>query len=70
MIAELFVLCFYTYLGLGLLFGAWFVFRGVDRLDPNIHGASWRTRLLLLPAAAGLWIVLLTKLVKAKRHDS
>lgn len=70
MIAELIVLCFYAYLVLGLLFGVWFVFRGADRLDPNMHGASWRTRLLLLPASAGLWIVLLSKYLKAKRHGS
>ncbi len=69
-LAKVFVTLFYLYFGMGLLFGLWFVFRGVDKLDHNMHGASWRTRLLLLPASAGLWIVLLFKLLKTNKHGS
>jgi hypothetical protein len=62
-LAHLFVLLVYLYFGIGLMFGLWFVFRGADLLDPNMHGASWRTRLLLLPGSAALWVVLLSKLL-------
>ena len=64
----LFVL--YGYLGLGLIFGLWFVFKGVEQIDENMHGASWPTRLLLLPASTALWVVLLNKWLKQKRHGS
>lgn len=53
---------FYAYLAIGFVFGLWFVFRGIDRLDTDIHGSSWRTRLILLPGTVGLWPVLLRKL--------
>lgn len=69
-IAKVFVTLLYLYFGIGLLFGLWFVFRGADRLDHSMHGASWRTRLLLLPASMGLWIVLLLKLIKTNQHGS
>ncbi len=68
--AKIFVTLFYLYFGIGLLFGLWFVFRGADRLDHNMHGASWRARLLLLPASMGLWVVLLIKLLKTSKHGS
>lgn len=69
-VAKIFVTLFYLYLSIGLLFGLWFVFRGADRLDHNMHGASWRTRLLLLPASMGLWVALLIKLLKTNKHGS
>jgi len=53
---------FYAYLAIGLVFGLWFVFKGIDRLDADIHGSSWRARLMLLPGTVGLWPVLLRKL--------
>lgn len=64
------VLLFYCYLGIGLLFGLWFVFKGVDQIDEQMHGASWRTRLLLLPGTVGLWVVLLNKWLKTRKHDA
>lgn len=64
----LFVL--YGYLGLGLIFGLWFVFKGAEQIDGNMHGASWPTRLLLLPASMALWVVLLNKWFKQKKHGS
>ncbi len=60
----------YTYLALGLIFGLWFVFKGAEQIDGNMHGASWPTRLLLLPAAIALWVVLLNKCLKQKKHGS
>lgn len=60
----------YAYLGLGLIFGLWFVFKGANSLDEQLHGASWRTRLLLLPGSMALWVVLLNKWLKRKQHGS
>lgn len=60
----------YGYLGLGLIFGLWFVFKGAERIDENMHGASRATRLLLLPASIALWVVLLKKSLKQKKHGS
>lgn len=51
-----------VYLLVGLLFAAWFVLRGMHRLDPVAQEAGWRVRLLLLPGAAALWPILLHKL--------
>lgn len=60
----------YTYLALGLIFGLWFVFKGAEQMDENMHGASRATRLLLLPASIALWVVLLNKWLKQKKHGS
>lgn len=60
----------YAYVGLGLIFGLWFVFRGAEKIDQNMHGASWQTRLLLVPASAALWLLLLNKYLKHRRHGS
>ena len=64
------LILFYIYLLKGFLFGLWFVFKGVDRIDEQMQGASWRTRLLLLPGTMALWIVLLNKWLKARKHDA
>lgn len=60
----------YAYLAIGLIFGLWFVFKGAEQIDKNMHGASWPTRLLLLPASAALWLLLLNKYLKHQRHGS
>ena len=54
----------YVYLYIGLIFASWFVFSGVNRLDGGMREAPRRLRLLLLPGAAALWIVLLLKYLK------
>ncbi|MFN7117585.1 MAG: hypothetical protein ACK4TA_12355 [Saprospiraceae bacterium] len=64
------VALFYLYLGVGLLFGLWFVFRGVNHLDHQMESASWQVRLLLLPGTAALWVVLLNKWLKTRKHGS
>lgn len=60
----------YAYLGLGLIFGLWFVFKGAEQLDENMHGTSRAARLLLLPASIALWVLLLNKCLKQKKHGS
>ncbi len=54
-----------TYLALGLAFALAFVTRGAARIDPNADGATWGFRLLILPGAAALWPVLLSRWLRA-----
>jgi hypothetical protein len=61
---------FYAYLSFGLVFGVWFVFKGAEQIDASMHGASWPTRLLLLPGSSALWVVLLRKWLKNHQHGS
>ena len=58
------VYCFYTYLAAGLLFGFWFVFKGVQKMDKGMKGAKWTLRLILLPGTMALWPLLLQKFLK------
>ena len=50
-----------TYAAIGVLFASVFVARGIDRLDPGAHGAPWTFRLLIVPASALLWPLLLLR---------
>ena len=67
---QILIFVLYGYVALGLIFGLWFVFKGAEQIDENMHGASWLTRLLLLPASIALWVVLLNKCLKQKKHGS
>lgn len=53
-----------AYAVVGIAFGAWFVTRGVMRLDPTVRPTPWSFRLLILPASAALWPYLATRLLK------
>ncbi|MEZ4775532.1 MAG: hypothetical protein R3D00_20270 [Bacteroidia bacterium] len=53
------------YLLVGVLFGLFFVFRGVQKTDPGAEGTGLGFRLLILPGAIALWPVLLGKWRKA-----
>lgn len=61
---QLFVYLFYAYLLIGLVFGLWFVFKGVQQIDSGMEGAKWNLRLLLLPGSIALWVILLRKYLK------
>ena len=54
-----------TYLAVGLAFALAFVTRGAARIDPDADGATWGFRLLILPGAAALWPVLLSRWLRA-----
>lgn len=53
-----------AYAAVGIAFGAWFVTRGVIRLDPTVRPTPWSFRLLIFPASAALWPYLARKLLK------
>ncbi len=62
--ASLFVGLLGIYSALGLLFGLWFVFAGAGRLDKGAQSSKWYVRLLWLPGAIALWVVLLPKFLR------
>ncbi len=59
--AKVFSIAFYLYLAVGLVFGCWFVLRGVHRVDAKMQSASWILRLMILPGSLLLWPLLLRK---------
>ena len=66
--AEIFVYIFYAYLITGLLFGLWFIFKGVQKVDAGMEGAKIGLRLLLLPGSMLLWPVMANKYAKRKKE--
>ena len=66
-LANIFVTLLGAYFLIGLLFGAWFVFKGVSRVDAGMTEAKWNLRLLLLPGAMAFWPLLLRKYLNAKK---
>jgi hypothetical protein len=57
------------YLGLGLLFGLWFTWKGASRLDPAAEASSWGFRILILPGAALLWPLLAVRLARQRDRN-
>jgi hypothetical protein len=47
------------YVALGSLFAPWFLWRGVDQVDPHAHGASLGFRLVIAPGVVIFWPFLL-----------
>lgn len=62
-IASTLLAAAYFYAGVGILFAVAFVVRGVAKIDPAAAGAPIGFRLLILPAAALLWPLLLRRWV-------
>ena len=52
------------YLVAGAIFAPLFALRGVEKVDPAAHGASWGFRLIILPGAMALWPLLLVRWVR------
>jgi len=58
------------YLLTGLAFALWFIVFGAHRLDDAAKGASIGFRLMILPASALLWPLLIVKLFKGPQAQS
>ncbi len=52
---------FYLYLLAGVVFAAFFLWRGIDKIDAMAQGLSWKTRALFFPGAAAFWPLLWRK---------
>ncbi len=64
-IVEMLVFAFYGYLIIGLLFGLWFVFKGVQKVDGGMKDVKWILRLMILPGTMVLWPVMFRKYIKS-----
>ncbi|MGE0481355.1 MAG: hypothetical protein AB7Q17_12880 [Phycisphaerae bacterium] len=56
-----------AYVVVGVVFASAFVTRGVGRIDAAARGASPGFRLLIFPASAALWPLLLQRWLRARR---
>jgi hypothetical protein len=63
-VAETLVLLVEIYFGVGLLFAILFAWRGAAAIDPAARGATIGFRLLIVPASALLWPLLLRRWVR------
>ena len=61
-VANGLVLVVGLYVAIGLLFALYFVWRGVDGVDPSAEGGTWGFRLLILPGTVALWPLLVRRL--------
>jgi len=61
MIAAVLLSLLGIYLLLGLLFALAFVLFGAGRVDPHAKAGTWGFRLLIMPGAAALWPLLLSR---------
>ncbi|HEX2464742.1 MAG TPA: hypothetical protein VHR17_08950 [Thermoanaerobaculia bacterium] len=59
--AEATVLAVEIYFAIGLLFAVFFAWRGAGAIDPAARGGTIGFRLLILPASALLWPLLLRR---------
>ena len=50
-----------AYLFVGLVFAVPFVWRGVERIDPNARQATWGFRVVIVPGVIALWPLLLRR---------
>lgn len=60
-IAQVVLLLSGGYAALGAVFGAWFAFRGVERVDHAARGAKIGFRLIILPGVAAFWPLFLLR---------
>jgi hypothetical protein len=63
--AELFVTVLAVYGLAGIAFAGGFVIFGIHRLDPVAEQSSLGFRLIVIPGAAALWPLLLTRWLRA-----
>jgi len=54
-----------VYLLLGILFTTFFLFKGMNVVDPNTKGSSLFFKLLLVPGMMVFWVYFLRKWIKA-----
>ncbi len=62
--AQGLVVLFMTYAIVGLVFAVVFVWRGIGRIDPGAREAGLGFRILMIPASAALWPLLLKRWMK------
>jgi len=63
-VAKAIVYALEVYVGLGLIFGLFFVWVGVQSLDSEAQGSGVGFRLLILPGVTAFWPMLLYRWTK------
>ena len=66
MAAEIGVMLFMIYLGIGLIFGLAFIAKGAATIDKDMQDASIGLRLLLFPGSILLWPLLSFKWIQKR----
>ena len=61
LVAQIISIVFFVYVGIGILFAIYFVFRRAHEIDPAAKDAGIFFRLVILFGSAGLWPFLLNK---------
>jgi hypothetical protein len=61
MIAAAFLIFLGTYFLCGLVFAVPFAIIGVKKIDPHADHGTWGFRLLIIPATAALWPILMAR---------
>ena len=54
---------------IGLIFGLFFIFRGVQKIDESAVGGGWGFRLIILPGSIAFWPFLLRKWLAANKTN-
>jgi len=62
--AATFLILLGSYLAMGFVFAVAFVCFGAGRVDPHAKQGTWGFRLLIIPGAAALWPLLLSRWVR------
>lgn len=63
---QIFIFACASYLVGGCLFAAWFLTRGIGRMDPGAHKAPRLFRVLIAPGVVALWPLLLRRFNAAR----
>lgn len=66
--AEIIVYTAFVYLGLGVLFAAWFAAFGVTKLDDSAKETNFGFRLIIFFGAVAFWILLAWRLAKGEKR--
>jgi len=56
-----------VYIAIGVVFGLYFIFTGIARVDPAAAHTPISFRVLMLPGAAGLWPMLLLRVLRTSQ---
>jgi len=65
MIAAVFLITLGIYLACGMVFALAFALFGAGRIDPHAAHGTWGYRLLVIPGAAAVWPLLLSRWLRA-----
>jgi len=57
------------YVVLGLLFGLFFVTRGVAKVDDASQNSGWGFRVMMFPGSVALWPLLLGKVLRVRAAE-